>query len=117
MKRYCAALISAVFLLTGCAVKYEYAEPKPIDDTVYTRETAGIRLEDDYYGYMNFDFLYSTDIPADMPETGSIRMVGKKTEDILRQEIISAAESTEQYPEDSEKQRIRELYRQYLDTE
>ncbi|WP_295156594.1 hypothetical protein [uncultured Ruminococcus sp.] len=68
MRKYCSVMTASVLLLTGCAAKIVQNEPKPIDNTVYTRESAGIRLQDDFYGYVNFDLLYGSDIPADMNE-------------------------------------------------
>ena len=50
-------LIISLALLCSCGVKYEYADQKSYYDIDYTRDSAGIRLEDDYYGYQNFDFL------------------------------------------------------------
>ena len=62
MRKHISLFLSAVFLLTGCSAKIVQNEPKPADNTVYTRDSAGIRLEDDFYGYMNFDLLYGADI-------------------------------------------------------
>lgn len=115
-KRSFAALIAAV-LLTGCASKYEYAEQAAFDNTVYTRESAGIRLEDDFYGYRNFDFLYTNEIPSDMPEYSYGQLVGARIDEILSDEILSIAESDTAYPTGSDEQKIRDLYLQYLDGE
>ena len=117
MRKLIPLLLSAVFLLTGCSATIVQNEPKPVDDTVYTRESAGIRLEDDFYGYLNFDLLYGTDIPADMFEAGTLRMAQKNVDDAFSQEIISIGSSDTAYPRGSSEQKIQAIYRQYLDRE
>ena len=110
-------LTSAVLLLTGCTAKIIQNEPKPVDNTVYTRESAGVRLEDDFYGYMDFDLLYGTDIPAGMIESGTLRLAQKNTDDIVTREITALGNSDKAYPDGSDEQRIHDLYRQYLDSD
>ena len=114
MKKSLSLLLGAVLLLNGCSAQIIQNEPKPVDDTVYTRESAGIRLEDDFYGYMNFDLLYGTDIPADQFEAGTLRTAQKHVEDSLSQEIIRIGGSDLTYPDGSDEQKIRDIYRQYL---
>lgn len=115
-KRSFAVLIAAA-MLTGCAVKYEYAEQAAFDNTVYNRESAGIRLEDDFYGYCNFDFLYTNEIPSDMPEYSYGQLVGTNIDEILSDEILSIAGSDTAYPIGSDEQKIHCLCLQYLDGE
>ena len=57
-----------ILMLCSCSPAYEYYTPPSYDTTDYTRESAGIRLEDDFYGYVNFDFLWNNNIPADMAD-------------------------------------------------
>lgn len=109
--------MSTVLLLTGCSAKIVQNEPKPADNTVYSRDSAGIRLEDDFYGYMNFDLLYGTDIPADMFESGTLRMLQKNIDDVLSDEIISIGKNDTPYPDGSDEKSIHDIYRQYLDTD
>lgn len=115
MRKQISLFLSAVFLLTGCSAKIVQNEPKPADNTVYSRDSARIRLEDDFYGYMNFDLLYGTDIPADMFEAGTLRMVQKNIDDVLSDEIISIGKNDTPYPDGSDEKRIHDIYRQYLD--
>lgn len=117
MRKQISLFLSAVFLLTGCSAKIVQNEPKPADNTVYSRDSARIRLEDDFYGYMNFDLLYGTDIPADMFEAGTLRMVQKNIDDVLSDEIISIGKNDTPYPDGSDEKRIHDIYRQYLDTD
>lgn len=117
MQKHISLFLSAVLLLTGCSAKLVQNEPKPADNTVYSRDSAGIRLEDDFYGYINFDLLYGTDIPADMFEAGTLRMVQKNVDDVISDEIISIGKNDTHYPDGSDEKRIHDIYRQYLDTE
>ena len=103
----------AAFLLTGCS-KIVQNEPKPVDSTVYTRESAGIRLEDDFYGYQNFDLLYGSEIPVDMPEWSAGQLVGQQVDAALS-EVIQTTVHGSGYPNGSDAQKIRDLYRQFLD--
>ena len=117
MRKEISLFLSAVLLLTGCSAKIVQNGQKPADNTVYTRDSAGIRLEDDFYGYMNFDLLYGADIPADMFESGTLRMVQKNVDDVLSDEIISIGKNDTPYPDGSDEKRIHDIYRQYLDTD
>lgn len=117
MRKQISLFLSAVLLLTGCSAKIVQNEPKPADNTVYSRDSAGIRLEDDFYGYMNFDLLYGTDIPADMFESGTLRMLQKNIDDVLSDEIISIGKNDTPYSDGSDEKRIHDIYRQYLDTD
>ena len=109
-------MTAALFLLTGCGAKVIQNEPKPVDNTVYTRESAGIRLQDDFYGYMDFDFLYGNDIPADMSELSAGQLVNRHVDNILSDEILAIAHGNG-YPVGSDEQKIHDLCLQYLDDE
>ena len=117
MRKMIPLLMSAVLLLTGCSAKNIRNEPRSVDNTVYTRESAGIRLQDDFYGYVNFDFLYCTDIPADMFETGTLRTAQKKVDDAVSDEILFIGKNNTSYPDGSDEQIIHDLFVQYLDTD
>lgn len=110
-------LLTAALLLTGCNTRYEYAPQQTYDNTDYTRESAGIRPQDDYYGYQNFDFLWKGDIPADMYEYSYGQIVSRQIDDILTSEIKDIAYSGEEYPIGSDEQKIRDLFLQHLDTD
>lgn len=116
MRRYVSVMLASVLLLTGCSAKIVQNEPKPIDNTVYTRESEGIRLEDDFYGYMNFDLLYGGKIPANMNELSAGQLVNKKIEVILSDEILTIARG-EGYRKGSDEQKIHDLYEQFHDDE
>ena len=116
MRRYCSVMLASVLLLTGCAAKIVQNEPKPIDNTVYTRESAEIRLQDDFYGYVNFDLLYGGEIPAYMNEWSAGQLVNRQVDDILSDEILTIVRN-DGYPVGSDEQKIHDLYLQYLDDE
>lgn len=115
MRKRSFAVLTAAVMLTGCAAKYEYTEQAAFDNTVYDRESAGIRLEDDFYEYCNFDFLYTNEIPSDMPKYSYGQLVGAHIDEILSDDILSISESNTAYPTGSDEQKIHDLYRQYLD--
>lgn len=110
-------LIISLALLCSCGVKYEYADQKSYYDIDYTRDSAGIRLEDNYYGYQNFDFLWNNTIPADMYEYSYGALVGKQTDNVLTNEITNIINSENDFPEGSYEQKIKDLYIMYIDTE
>ena len=114
MRRCVSLTLASVLLVTGCSAKIVHNGPKPIDNTVYTRESAGIRLQDDFYGYVNFDLLYGNDIPADMNELSAGQLVNKNVEQILSEEIMTIVQGSS-YPVGSDEQKIHDLYEQYLD--
>ena len=116
MKKRFWVLLLAVIFLSSCTV-YEYAEPKQYDNKDYTAETAGIRLEDDFYGYVNFDFLWNSAIPSDMHSYGTLEILSAETDEDITQEMIGIAESNEIYPTNSDEQKIHDFYMQYIDTE
>lgn len=103
-------LIMSLSLLCSCEDSYEYTEPASYNTQNYTRESAGIRLEDDYYGYQNFDFLWNNTIPADMSEYSYGALAEKQTDQILTDIILDIVNSGSDYPKGSDKQKIKDLY-------
>lgn len=104
-------------LLCSCNGSYEYADFLNCDNTDYTRDNAAIRLEDDYYGYQNFDFLWNNTIPADMYEYSYGTFTEKHINKILDDEIMNIVKCENDYPKGSDEQKIKDLYLMYLDTE
>lgn len=109
------SLIIPLGLLCSCGVKYEYADQKSYDNADYTRDSARICLEDDYYGYQNFDFFWNNAIPADMYEYSYGALIGKETDSVLTDEITHIISSENNFPKDSDEQKIKDLYTMYLD--
>lgn len=105
-----------IVMLCSCSPAYEYYTPPTYDTTDYTRESAGIRLEDDFYGYTNFDFLWNNNIPADMAVYSSGEIVQYNIDKQLTDAIMEIAGSREEYPVGSDEQKIRDMYLMYLDT-
>lgn len=106
-----------IFVLCSCSPAYEYYTPSVCDTADYTRDSAGIRLEDDFYGYVNFDFLWSNNIPADMAVYSSGEIVQYNIDKQLTEEIMEIAGSRENYPAGSDEQKIKDMYLMYLDKE
>lgn len=104
-----------VCTLCSCMWEYEYSTPPSYDTTDYTRESAKIRLEDDFYGYVNFDFLWNNNIPSNMSEYSMGTIVDQNNDNLLTDEIIKIAESSESFPFGSDNQKIQDFYLQYLD--
>ncbi len=104
-------------ILCSCSPAYEYYSSPTYGERDYTREEAGIRLEDDFYGYVNFDLLWNNNIPADMYDYGGGGLVQYNIDTQLEEEIIRIAESDENYTFGSDEQKIRDFYLMYLDDE
>lgn len=104
-------------ILCSCSPAYEYYSSPAYVESDYTREEAGIRLEDDFYGYVNFDLLWNNNIPADMYDYGGGELVQYNIDMQLEEEIIRIAESNENYLFGSDEQKIRDFYLMYLDDE
>lgn len=111
------ALFICVCMLCSCMSEYEYGILPSYDTADYNRESAGIRLEDDFYGYVNFDFLWNNNIPSDMAEYSQGTIVDRNNDNLLTDEIIKIAESSEDFPLGSDRQKIQSFYLQYLDTD
>ena len=112
-----SVLAAGAMLLSGCTAVYEdnmLPVSAAFDDT---RESADIRLEDDFYGYTNFDFLWNNEIPAGMPEYSTLAIVTEQVDDALDEIIMALTTHTDAFPAGSDEQKIRDLYLQYLDTE
>lgn len=104
-------------MFCSCSKEMEMNAYPSNDHAVNAYEGAGIRLEDDFYGYVNFDFLCNNDIPSNMAEYSYGTIVESESDKFLSEEIIRLSESNEQFPFGSDDQKIKDLYLQYLDTE
>lgn len=113
-KAFIIMLILSLILLCSCNKNSEQSGYADINNAEKITE---IRLEDDYYGYQNYDFLLNNTIPADMYEYSYAALLSKETEQLLIDEIkcIVSSESTFLTGEDEKK--IKALYDLYLDTE
>lgn len=114
--RMICVFLCACFLW-ACNTKYEYNTSSAPDNSDYTRKSAEIRLEDDFYGYTNFDFLWSNSIPADMSEYSDAAVIRMNIDSYLSDKIISVSECVTEYPDNSDEKKIQVFYRQFLDSQ
>ncbi|MCH5206587.1 MAG: M13 family metallopeptidase [Oscillospiraceae bacterium] len=112
------AAVAAACVLSGCVPTIEEFDfdLNNSNRTDYTRESAGIRLEDDYYGYVNFDFLWNSKLPANLPSLSSFSAVMDHVDGLLDADIKALAESSEILVFGSSEQKISDLYNMCLDT-
>ena len=113
-KRLMTALLSALLLMSCAACSPE--EPvMPVPQL--TSETALERPElgENYYGYINFDYLSNGQIPYNKESYGTFDKIGDALENDIN-EIVSQCLAGE-YEKGSKEQMIRDLYSQCIDTE
>ncbi|NJC24533.1 M13 family metallopeptidase [Neolewinella antarctica] len=114
--RFLGCLAAASLLLNGCA-----------KDTTATTETAmipGIILEnmdttvnprEDFYGFVNGNWVKNTEIPEDRTSWGGFGVLRKATDaDVLA--IIADAQTSGKYAADTDQAKAIALYEAYLDT-
>ena len=75
-----------------------------------------VRPQDDFYQYVNGNWLSETEIPADKSNFGSFNLVSDKTENNLR-ELIEEISADSSAAQGSAAQKIRDYYNAYLDAE
>ena len=89
------------------------AERPIIDFTGFDRD---IRPQDDFFGHVNGTWLENTPIPADKTRWGSFVILAEESRDAV-QAIIEELGRSDQVELGSVEQKIRDLYRSYLDEE
>jgi len=72
-----------------------------------------VRPQDDFYQYVNGNWMKSVEIPADQSRWGSFNELGEKTNEATLS-ILKAA-LNQDHPKGSDKQKIADLYRSYTD--
>ena len=103
-------------MLCSCTSEEEISTVDTYKDMDYTCESAGIRLEDDFYGYTNFDFLWNSDIPGNIGEYSHASIVTEEVDMLLSEEILEIGNSCEDFAMGSDSQKIRDFYLMYLDS-
>ena len=90
------------------------AAEKPILDTQgWNRE---VRPQDDFFAFANGGWIQKTEIPADKTRWGSFVMLHEESRDAV-QAIIDELSAQEGLSQGSDAQKIRDLYRSFLDEE
>lgn len=110
-RRLLSLLLAGVMIggLAGCTGE----EPLPPDRTVQTSAPERPRLEDDYYGYVNYKFLTTTEIPFSRDE--------KYTSDWLQDDLEKTVSdivdrNVKKKSSGGNEGAVREIYEQYSDT-
>lgn len=73
-----------------------------------------VRPQDDFFQYVNRQWLEKTEIPADRAEYGSFAEVGERSESQLKAIVDSLAKDTS--PSDPGVRKVADFYRSYMDT-
>ena len=104
--------LTAMIVLSSCSEPVE--EPMPLPEVTKT-EAEKPRLQDDFYGYVNWDFIDSTQIPNGRSGTSIFSMQQDLIDERLNNLIDEYAEGN--YKKGSNEQKIKDMYLQYLDDE
>ncbi|HET7321804.1 MAG TPA: M13 family metallopeptidase [Longimicrobiaceae bacterium] len=83
-----------------------------VDTTAFDRS---VRPQDDFYQFVNGGWLDRTEIPADRSRYGSFDALSEASQVAVR-EIIEEAAADESAKPGSNTQKIRDMYRSYMDT-
>ncbi len=73
----------------------------------------GIRPQDDLFRHVNGEWIARTEIPADLAEYGSFRILAEEAEKAVREILEEAASG----PEGSEERKLGDLYVSFMDAE
>jgi predicted metalloendopeptidase len=116
-------------LLTGCATSSTHAEPQASASAEKTTAAAAgklgielknfdtsVRPQDDFYKYVNGNWVKNTPMPADRARYGSFIELAEKSEAALRTLIEEAAANKAAKP-DNDLQKVGVLYQSFMDTQ
>ncbi|MDK2967577.1 M13 family metallopeptidase [Lacrimispora sp.] len=123
--RILAAIIALVLMFTGCARK---ADPPPKEQPTEARPVSGqgkasageaqnVRLEDDYYDYINGQMLAKIQIPGDASGWSQFYMLDREEYDLLDQVLQESVRNRKNEAEGSLGQKIADLYLTGMDME
>src|SRR5690606_12575182 len=76
---------------------------------------ATVRPQDDFYNYVNGNWMKTVEIPADQSRWGSFNELAENTNEVTLKILKESLDQT--YPKGSDGQRIADLYRSYTDFE
>lgn len=104
--------------LSGCGMVTEdtMGETSVSDNEIGKIYMAGdevefdIRPQDDFYGYVNAEYLWSLEVPYDASSTGTFEQVSKQVDEELDDIIMEVVNSGEEYQKGSDEQIIRDYY-------
>lgn len=127
--KFClAAIVMLSFLLSGCGKKME-TQPEPEQTAAQpvnvqgeagsaaAENSDGVRLEDDYYDYMNQDILDQVEIPRDSGGWSYFYQLEKESYEVLEGVLEEAVKNRKEAKPGSLEQKIADLYLSAIDME
>lgn len=114
-----AFILLCAAVLCGCEKKPESPQEKTEAETVNVQGTAEkeIRLEDDYYNYINQDILSEVQIPGDSSSWSYFYKLNQEAYEQLDGVLKEAVENRKEAKEGSLEQKIADLYLTAMDME
>ncbi|MBK1441680.1 M13 family metallopeptidase [Parapedobacter sp. ISTM3] len=104
-KTYLAMAMVAVTATTAVAQQHQAIRLDLMDTSV--------RPQDDFYNYVNGNWMKTVEIPSDQSRWGSFNELGEKTNEATLKILKESLTGT--YPKGSDGQKIADLYRSYTD--
>ncbi|WP_257284141.1 M13 family metallopeptidase [Endozoicomonas sp. SESOKO1] len=119
-----AAAIVGTVLITGCAVsshhfleKHEKVTPAPeVSGIEYDNMDSSVRPQDDFYRYVNGQWLDKTEIPEDKSRYGAFSKLYDESQKALRK-VLEAAAENRQSAADEDVRKLGDFYASYMDEE
>lgn len=121
-----AVILVCATVLSGCGKRSESSQEKTVAETVNvqgkaekmeTEEGEAVRLEDDYYNYINRDILSKTEIPGDSSSWSYFYKLDQDAYEVLNDVLKEAVEKRSEATEGSVEQKIADLYLTAMDME
>ncbi len=119
-----SAICSSLLLMTSCATQTDNSTNAPL----VTQKTAlasgiekanldtSVRPQDNFYRYVNGNWLKSHEIPGDKTAIGSFYDLRDKADDDVKA-IIEELAAEENLTKGSDEQKVADIFRSYMDTE
>ncbi len=113
MKKRISLLLALALIfataLGGCAKKSESA-PQPTAQSVSRVEITSVRLEDDYYTYINQDVFNRTEIPENSDNWSYFYQLDREAYTVMDGILADAVQNRAQFRQGSLEQKIADLY-------
>ncbi|WP_299729456.1 M13 family metallopeptidase [uncultured Endozoicomonas sp.] len=118
-----AATIAGSVFMAGCAVSSNDAMTKSSNDITRVAEVSGIEYEnmdstvrpqDDFYRYVNGQWLDTTEIPKDKSRYGSFSKLYEASQEALRT-VLESAEENRRTTTDNDARKLGDFYASYMD--
>ncbi|HBY85306.1 MAG TPA: peptidase M13, partial [Colwellia sp.] len=119
-----SAICSSLLLMTGCTTQADSSNNTPL----VTQKTAlasgiekanldtSVRPQDNFYRYVNGNWLKSHEIPGDKTAIGSFYDLRDKADDDVKA-IIEELAAEENLTQGSDEQKVADIFRSYMNTE